>query len=200
MGLWSKRSEAAKDTSEATKLGMLANAARGDDPAIAPEAGAAGAARAARDNLPALDAAAAGASSKQPSQASQSSTSGPALRIAVAASQPSETKTTETKMINGGTAPVGADLAGKTTMVGRTKITWDDSNMRSAYANVANVATTREEVMLLFGTSQAWTNQAEEVTVALTDRIVLNPFAAKRLLTLLAHTMQEYEKAYGPLK
>ena len=88
---------------------------------------------------------------------------------------------------------------GKTSMVGNTKITWDDSEMRSVYANVANVATTREEVMLLFGTSQAWTNQAEEVTVQLTDRVVLNPFAAKRLLVLLARVVQEYEKTYGPL-
>ena len=87
----------------------------------------------------------------------------------------------------------------KTSMVGNTKITWDDSEMRSVYANVANVATTREEVMLLFGTSQAWTNQSEEVTVALTDRVVLNPHAAKRLLVLLARVLQEYEKTYGAL-
>ena len=31
------------------------------------------------------------------------------------------------------------------------KINWDDSNMRSTYANVSNVASTREEVMLLSG-------------------------------------------------
>ncbi len=91
------------------------------------------------------------------------------------------------------------DPNGKTSMVGRTKVTWDDRQMRSAYANVANVATTREEVMLLFGTSQAWTNHAEEVTVALTDRLIMNPFAAKRLLVLLARTLQEYEKNYGSL-
>jgi hypothetical protein len=91
------------------------------------------------------------------------------------------------------------DPTGKTSMVGRTKVTWDDRQMRSVYANVANVATTREEVMLLFGTSQAWTNQAEEVTVALSDRLIMNPFAAKRLLVLLARTLQEYEKNYGSL-
>ena len=31
------------------------------------------------------------------------------------------------------------------------KIKWDDSNMRSGYANVCNVTSTREEVVLLFG-------------------------------------------------
>ncbi len=35
------------------------------------------------------------------------------------------------------------------------KIVWDDSNMRSVYANVANVAGTREEIVLLFGMNQA---------------------------------------------
>jgi hypothetical protein len=99
-----------------------------------------------------------------------------------------------------GNDPVGnPDLSHKTSMVGRTKITWDDRQMRSVYANVANVANTREEIMFLFGTSQAWTNQAEEVTVALSDRVIMNPFAAKRLLVLLARTLQEYEKNFGSL-
>lgn len=90
-------------------------------------------------------------------------------------------------------------LGSKTTMVGRTKINWNDGSMRSSYANVCNVATTREEIMLLFGTSQAWSNAAEEVTVELNDRIILNPHAAKRLLVLLSKTVEEYEKTFGPL-
>ena len=39
---------------------------------------------------------------------------------------------------------------------GQTRIVWDDTNMRSGYANVANVAGTREEIVLLFGMNQAW--------------------------------------------
>ena len=85
-------------------------------------------------------------------------------------------------------------------MVGRTKINWDDSKMRSVYANVCNVATTREEVMLLFGTSQAWSGNAEEVNVELSDRIILNPHAAKRLLLLLSKTLEEHEKQHGAVR
>jgi hypothetical protein len=85
------------------------------------------------------------------------------------------------------------------TMVGRTKINWDDSKMKSTYANVCNVAATREEVMLLFGTNQAWTNNVDEVTVELVERVILNPFAAKRLLLQLAKTLDDYEKVYGTL-
>ena len=87
----------------------------------------------------------------------------------------------------------------KTTVIGRTKIRWDDSKMRSTYANVCNVVSTREEVMLLFGTSTVWVDAQEEVPVTLSDRILLSPFAAKRLLILLTKGVEEYERNYGSL-
>ena len=79
------------------------------------------------------------------------------------------------------------------------KIRWDDSNMRSVYANVCNVAGTREEVVLLFGMNQAWHSAQEEVTIQLADRIVLSPFVAKRLSILLNNVMRDYETKYGSL-
>jgi hypothetical protein len=78
-------------------------------------------------------------------------------------------------------------------------IRWDDSQMRSAYANVCNVASTREEVVLLFGVNQTWQGGQNEVTVQLTDRIILNPFAAKRLHVLLTNVLREYETRFGAL-
>jgi hypothetical protein len=54
--------------------------------------------------------------------------------------------------------------------------------------------------MLMFGTNQAWQGGAKEVTVALSERIVLNPFAAKRLMMLLGQGLKEYESRYGELK
>jgi len=92
------------------------------------------------------------------------------------------------------------DNNGKTSMMGRTKVTWDDAKMRTTYSNVCNVATTREEIMLLFGTSQAWSgSNVEEVTVELSDRLLLNPVAAKRLLLLLSKSIENYEQTYGSL-
>lgn len=92
-------------------------------------------------------------------------------------------------------------VIGDTTTVPGTqiKIKWDDSNMRSIYANVANVAGTREEIVLLFGMNQAWHSGQKEVTVQLTDRIVLSPFAAKRLSILLQNIIRDYESKYGEL-
>lgn len=82
----------------------------------------------------------------------------------------------------------------------QTRIVWDDSNMRSIYANVSNVASGREEVVLLFGMNQSWHAGQKEVKVQLMDRIILSPFAAKRLSILLNNVLQEYEKRYGALE
>lgn len=79
-------------------------------------------------------------------------------------------------------------------------INWDDSNMRTSYANVVNAASTREEVTLFFGTNQTWNlDSPQEIRVSLNDRIVLNPFAAKRLWTILGAVLTEYEKRFGKL-
>jgi hypothetical protein len=79
------------------------------------------------------------------------------------------------------------------------RVKWDDSEMKSSYANVCNVASTREEVTLLFGTHQNWHSAQREVSVRLSDRIILNPYAAKRLARLLTGVVAEYEKRFGPL-
>jgi hypothetical protein len=81
----------------------------------------------------------------------------------------------------------------------QTTVRWDDANMKSSYANVCNVASTREEVVLLFGINQAWHGGQREVTVQLTDRIILSPFAAKRLAVLLGNLVAEHEKRFGAL-
>src|SRR3954468_18169923 len=79
------------------------------------------------------------------------------------------------------------------------RIKWDDSKMSSAYANVCNVTSTREEVVMLFGINQAWNRGQQEVTIQLTDRIIISPYAAKRLVALLDGVVQEYEKRFGTL-
>ena len=65
------------------------------------------------------------------------------------------------------------------------QVKWDDTNMKSSYANVCNVMSTREEVVLMFGVNQAWHAGQKEVTVQLTDRIILSPHAAQRFAFLL---------------
>ena len=80
-------------------------------------------------------------------------------------------------------------------------VNWDDSHMKTAYANVVNAASTREEVTLFFGTNQTWNPVgASEFNVRLSDRIVLSPYAAKRLWVLLGSILQQYEARFGTLQ
>ena len=79
------------------------------------------------------------------------------------------------------------------------QIRWDDAKMESAYANVCNVSSTREEVVLVFGVNQAWQREQAEVTIQLTNRIILSPFAAKRLAVVLNNIMRDHESRFGTL-
>ena len=79
-------------------------------------------------------------------------------------------------------------------------VDWDDSQMSSTYANVVNASSTREEVTVFFGTNETWNPTAErKFHVSLTNRIVLNPHAAKRLWVLLGAILGEYESRFGAL-
>jgi len=82
---------------------------------------------------------------------------------------------------------------------GQMQVKWDDTNMKSSYANVCNVMSTREEVVMMFGVNQAWHSGQKEVTVQLTDRIILSPHAAKRLSVLLNNLIKQHEDRFGVL-
>jgi hypothetical protein len=73
------------------------------------------------------------------------------------------------------------------------------SHLKSSYCNVANVTSTREEVVINFGINQNWDQAQKEMDVELLHRIILSPFAAKRLNTMLTKLLQEYESRYGSL-
>ena len=80
------------------------------------------------------------------------------------------------------------------------KVNWDDSKMTTTYSNAVNASSTREEVSIFFGTNQSW-NVADdkELMILLSDRMILNPYAAKRLTVLLAGIIKEYENRFGEL-
>jgi hypothetical protein len=76
-------------------------------------------------------------------------------------------------------------------------VKFDDTGIINAYANVCNVSSSREEVVLVFGTNNAWEREASEVHVKLNSRVILSPFAAKRLSLLLNSVVQQYEARFG---
>ena len=105
-----------------------------------------------------------------------------------------KTETKETKDVEN--QPASSDNEEKV----QTTVKWDDSKMTSTYANVCNVSSTREEVTLLFGTNQTWHTGQQELTVLLNNRVILNPFAAKRLSVVLSNIIREHESRFGKLQ
>lgn len=95
-----------------------------------------------------------------------------------------------------------ADEVKKNTQeIGGVKIAWDDSDIESQYANIATATANREEFFLLFGTHQNWRGDEKEktVNVKLSNRIVVSPFAAKRLSYILQHSIKVYEDRFGTI-
>lgn len=75
-------------------------------------------------------------------------------------------------------------------------------NLKSSYCNMCNATSTREEVVLNFGLNQTWdqpTGGVQPLEVDLQHRIVLSPFAAKRLSHALTQLISDYEARYGAL-
>lgn len=84
---------------------------------------------------------------------------------------------------------------------GQPTLKWDDSAMSTSYANVVNVSMTREECGLFFGTNlTTGIGGRDEVTIKLSDRIIMTPHAAKRLSILLDAHLRAYEERHGKLE
>jgi hypothetical protein len=78
------------------------------------------------------------------------------------------------------------------------KIRWDSSNMQRVCQRIQRSRYTRGG-RSLFGMNQSWDASQREVTVQLSDRIVLSPFVAKRLSLVLSNVIRDYEARYGKL-
>ena len=94
------------------------------------------------------------------------------------------------------TAKAAATPATRQTLRFRTE------NLKSSYCNMCNATGTREEVVLNFGLNQNWdqpTARPEVLEVDLQHRVVLSPFAAKRLSEALGQLVSDYEARYGKL-
>ena len=82
----------------------------------------------------------------------------------------------------------------------QANVRWNTQGLKSSYANFCNATSTREEVVLNFGVSNNWDRTPRDMEIELAHRIVLSPFAAKRLSGILAKLIGEYESRYGELK
>lgn len=83
----------------------------------------------------------------------------------------------------------------------KIKVKFNTSKLSSSYANFCNVTSTQEEVVLNFGINNDWDRSAlgGQIEIELTNRIILSPFAAKRLSQMLSGLIENYEKKYAPI-
>jgi hypothetical protein len=75
----------------------------------------------------------------------------------------------------------------------------DDSKASAAYANFCRVTGTPEELIIDFGLSSQATAAPTE-PIRITQRIITNLYTAKRLLHVLAMTIERHEAAFGVLE
>jgi len=79
------------------------------------------------------------------------------------------------------------------------QIVVDDSNITAGYANFCRVASTPEELILDLGLNPT-PYAAGTVDVKVTQRIIMNHYSAKRLLSALATALNRHEQTFGTLE
>lgn len=105
--------------------------------------------------------------------------------------QPEETATQETAS--------DAAAAAQPAAAGQPSITVSDDTVEAHYANFCRVMSTPEELVLDLGLNpQPYATGPQTVNVS--QRIILNHYTAKRLLSALSMALQRHEQAFGVLE
>jgi hypothetical protein len=108
----------------------------------------------------------------------------------------------ETESVKAPTAPMPPDAAAQTPAAGppaQPAMIVDDSNVAACYSNFCRVSSTPEELILDLGLNPS-PMQTGDVTVRISQRIILNHYTAKRLLSALSTTLQRHEQTFGVLE
>ncbi len=90
-------------------------------------------------------------------------------------------------------APAATDQAAQ------TKLNVDDSSALACYANFCRVSSTPEELILDLGLNPQPMGVGD-VTIKVSQRIIMNHYTSKRLLSALSMALQRHEQAFGVLE
>ncbi|WP_406699886.1 DUF3467 domain-containing protein [Singulisphaera sp. Ch08] len=95
--------------------------------------------------------------------------------------------------------PEGAVASQQPNQQVATEVVVDDSGTLPSYSNFCRVTATPEEVILDFGLNpQPFATGRQDVKA--NQRIVMNFYTAKRLLTALGMTIQRHEQTFGAIE
>ena len=81
----------------------------------------------------------------------------------------------------------------------QVRIEIDDSSVEAIYANMCRVSSTPEEVILDLALNPNPVG-APPSKIRVSQRVILNHYTAKRLVSLLAAAVQRHEQAFGALE
>ncbi|MCA9013842.1 MAG: DUF3467 domain-containing protein [Planctomycetaceae bacterium] len=91
------------------------------------------------------------------------------------------------------------EAAGQAPAQQQQQVRVNDDNVTASYANFCRVSSTPEELILDLGLNPQPLDPANtEITVG--QRIILNHYTAKRLLSALSMALQRHEQAFGVLE
>jgi uncharacterized protein DUF3467 len=80
-----------------------------------------------------------------------------------------------------------------------TEVIVDDTGIQPTYANFCRITATPEEMILDFGlNTQPFATGRQEVKAS--QRIVMNAYTTKRLLTAIGMTLQRHEQTFGVIE
>lgn len=100
------------------------------------------------------------------------------------------------------TAPANAHPVGQASSGSKStpKVSIDESHLATLYANFCRVTGTPEELLVDFGmNAQPMAGQGTD-RIALTQRVVMNFYTAKRLLAAMNMAIQRHEAMFGELE
>jgi len=91
------------------------------------------------------------------------------------------------------------DQGGAPEAQAQQEIVVNDSNVNAGYANFCRVASTPEELIMDLGLNPT-PYATGKVQVNVSQRIIMNHYSAKRLLSALATAINRHEQTFGALE
>lgn len=76
----------------------------------------------------------------------------------------------------------------------------DESSVATFFSSTSRIWGTAEEIMLDFSQGVRPTGQRNVAVLKIDSRVVMTPWAAKRLAIALGQTVQRYEQQYGTIE
>lgn len=95
-------------------------------------------------------------------------------------------------------APEAAAPAGDAPQQQQQSVTVNDADVKACYANFCRVSSTPEELILDLGLNP--NPFGGNTTINVAERVILNHYTAKRLLSALSMALQRHEQAFGVLE